>query len=157
MDRILLPLAILAALWIAPLVSVESSDSFLGEGYRTVSGQNVLSGTAECWIGGEYSLSGDCAPRGERQMVGFAIAATAGAAILAALAGVLGILPVIGRLFSIVTLTAGGIAVASMGYLILDRIGSPEGLGGVSWGIYLTGGIGLLTIIAGLSGMRGRD
>jgi hypothetical protein len=89
-------------------------------------------------------------------MQGLAVAGAAGFSAIAAALGVLGLLPFVGRLTSIATAIAGVVAVGAMGYLILTLMGTSEGLGGVQWGAYLTGGAGLLTLISGLSGMRGR-
>ncbi|MEO1243597.1 MAG: hypothetical protein AAFX54_16940 [Pseudomonadota bacterium] len=154
MIRIMLPLAIFAALFFTPLFSETTSGSVTGDTVTSRSGQFFIGDTVNCWRQMEFSLSGDCEPAAGMQ--GLAVAAAAGFSVLAAALGVIGLLPFIGRLTSIVTVLAGAIAVGAMGYFILTMMGSSEGLGGVQWGAYLTGGVGLLTLISGLSGMRGR-
>jgi hypothetical protein len=70
--------------------------------------------------------------------------------------GVLGLLPIIGRLTSFITMLAGIVVIAAIGFYALTQMGSDEGLEGVKWGSYLAGGGGLLTLISGLAGMRGQ-
>ncbi|HNR78327.1 MAG TPA: hypothetical protein PKM48_14430, partial [Parvularculaceae bacterium] len=67
-----------------------------------------------------------------------------------------GLIPVIGRLTSAITMIAGLIVIAAVGFFAMTMLGTDEGIGGLQWGAYLGGGAGLLTLISGLSGMRGR-
>jgi len=154
MNRIILPLAIFAALFFTPLFSETTTGSVTGETVTPRSGQFFIGNTVDCFLKRDFSISGDCEPAGGMQ--GLAVASAAGISIVAAVLGVIGILPFVGRITSIVTLFAGVVTVGAMGYLILTMMGSSEGFGGVQWGAYLTGGAGLLTLISGLSGMRGR-
>ena len=70
--------------------------------------------------------------------------------------GVVGLLPFLGRLTSIVTLGAGLVSLGALGLFLTNMLGSEAGLGAVQWGAYLAAGLALLTTISGLSGMRGR-
>lgn len=154
MIRILLPLAVIAAILFAPMYSVEINDPVLGEKVAaTKTGYAFIENTVDCWKKGEYSIKDKCEPKGD--MKGMAIfAATFGSAVAAAL-GVLGLLPFIGKLTSFVTTAAGAVVIAAIGYFALTMLG---GKGGetIQWGSYLAGGGGLLMLISGLAGVRGR-
>jgi hypothetical protein len=75
---------------------------------------------------------------------------------IAAVLGLAGLLPVVGRLTSAVTMAAGVVVVAGIAFYLLTNLRGDDGLEAVQWGAYLAGGGGLLTLISGLSGMRGR-
>ncbi len=154
MIRIMLPLAIIAALFFTPLFSETTTGSVTGERVASLTGQYYIDATVNCWRNMEFSVTDDCEPEGGMQ--GLAVAGAVGLSAIAAALGVLGLLPFVGRLTSIATVVAGIVTVGAMGYLILNLMGSSEGVGGVEWGAYLGGGTGLLTLISGLSGMRGR-
>ncbi len=154
MLRILLPLAVIAALLFAPIFQDQVEGSDLGGSTVMYSGNDYVGNTVGCWIGGEFSIEGDCAPKaGEK---GLAIFAAVFVSAVAAALGVLGLLPFIGRLTSFITTIAGIAAIGAIGFYVFSQMGTDEGLDGVQWGAYLGGGGGLLTLISGLAGMRGR-
>ncbi|MCB2114061.1 MAG: hypothetical protein R3C42_05300 [Parvularculaceae bacterium] len=154
MVRILLPLAIIATLLFAPIFGAEPTEVGGITKTNTVTGMDYVGDTINCWMGGEYSVSGDCAPQGGTK--GLAVFAAAFVSAVAAALGFIGLLPVVGRITSAITMLAGVIVIAGIGFYILTSLGSDEGIGGIQWGAYLAGGGGLLTMISGLSGMRGR-
>ncbi|MFQ5564174.1 MAG: hypothetical protein ACE5FO_11450 [Parvularculaceae bacterium] len=153
MIRILLPLAVIAALLFAPIFEDKVRGSEIGDTV-TLTGYHYVGDTLNCWLDRNFSISGDCAPEAGNK--GLAIFAAVFVSAVAAVLGVLGLLPVIGRLTSFITMLAGVVVIAAVGYFALITMGSDEGLAGVQWGSYLAGGGGLLTLISGLAGSRGR-
>ena len=154
MVRILLPLAVIATLLFAPIFGGEPTEVGGIVKPNTVTGMDYVGETVKCWTAGNFSVSGDCAPNGGGK--GFAIFAAVFVSAVAAALGFVGLLPIVGRLTSAITMLAGIVVIAGIGFYILTNLGSDEGLGGVQWGAYLAGGGGLLTMISGLSGLRGR-
>lgn len=154
MEKIVLPLAVIATLLFAPIFGGDATEVGGIVKPNTVTGMDYVGETVKCWTGGNFSISGDCAPQGGTK--GMAIFAAVFVSAVAAALGFVGLLPVIGRLTSAVTMLAGLVVVAGIAFYILTNLNSDEGLGGVQWGAYLAGGGGLLTLISGLSGMRGR-
>ena len=154
MLRILLPLAVIAALLFAPIFGDQVEGSDLGGGTVNLTGNDYVGNTVNCWIGRNFSVSGECEPQGGQK--GMAIFAAVFVSAVAAVLGILGLLPFIGRLTSAITSLAGVIVIAAIGFYVFLQMGTDEGLEGVQWGSYLAGGGGLLTLISGLSGMRGR-
>lgn len=156
MLRIFLPLAVVAALLFAPMYAVEISDSVLGEDTLSPrSGYAFVENSIECWKAGNYSIGGECKPKGG--LKGSLILAALLSSGIAAAIGVIGVLPFIGRLTSVITTLGGAIATLSVGAfgLMLMNAGSDSGEA-IQWGTYLAGGGGLLTLVAGLNGMRGQ-
>ncbi len=154
MVRILLPLAVIATLLFAPIFGGEPSEVGGIVKPNTVTGMDYVGDTINCWTGGNYSIADDCAPQGGTK--GLAIFAAVFVSAVAAVLGFLGLIPVIGRLTSAITMIAGLIVIAAVGFFAMTMLGTDEGIGGLQWGAYLGGGAGLLTLISGLSGMRGR-
>lgn len=154
MVRIFLPLAVIATLLFAPIFGGEATDVGGIVKTNTVTGMDYVGDTVTCWTSGEYSIAGDCAPEGGGK--GLAIFAAVFVSAVAAVLGLVGLIPVIGKLTSAITMLAGIVVVAGIGFYILANLDSDHGLGAVQWGAYLAGGGGLLTLISGLSGMRGR-
>ncbi|MGE0410363.1 MAG: hypothetical protein AB7P23_14040 [Amphiplicatus sp.] len=155
MIRILLPLAVIAAILFAPMYSVEVRDPVLDAKAMTPkSGYAFVENTIECWRAGNYSVAGDCAPKGgvKGQLIFAAVFISAVAAAL----GVLGLVPVVGRATSFVTTVAGVVVIGAIGYFALTMMGGDHGSDSIQWGSYLAGGGGLLTLISGLAGVRGR-
>ncbi|MBI1393347.1 MAG: hypothetical protein GC152_11460 [Alphaproteobacteria bacterium] len=153
MIRILLPIAVIAALLFAPIFSDQVQGSDLASGSVSLTGHDYVGNTVNCWIGQNFSIADDCAPKGGTK--GLAIFAAVFVSAVAAVLGIVGLLPFIGRLTSIVTSIAGVVVVAAIAFYVLQQVNSDEGLNGVQWGSYLAGGGGLLTLISGLAGMRG--
>ena len=153
MTRIILPILIIATLLFAPIYTTESHDQVLDEAApKSGTGYDFVGDTINCFLAQNYSVEGECAPKGEK--LGLAIFAAIGVSAVAAALGILGLLPFVGRLVSLVTTLAGIIAIAGIAFFCLNV----SGLEGANIGIgsYLGGGAGLLTLISGLSGMRGR-
>lgn len=153
MVRILLPLAVIAVLLFAPIFGEAPTEIGGITKSNTVTGMDYVSPTIDCFMGGKYAVSGDCAPKGGAR--GLVIFAAVFVSAVAVALGVVGMIPVIGKLTSAFTMLAGIVVVAAIGYYILANLGGEDG--GVQWGTYAAGGGGLLTLIAGLSGMRGRS
>ncbi|MEO1136424.1 MAG: hypothetical protein AAFW68_07425 [Pseudomonadota bacterium] len=160
MIRILLPLAIVAAMFFGPMYSYESDNPVSGrEQLATVTGNEFMGGVVGCVRNLQIPIGEACASEGqvnESRNVSRLMSLAAVVALGAAALGVIGLLPFIGRMTSIITLAAGLAALAAIGYFIIAMMGTKIGLGGVQWGAYLTAGLALLTTISGLSGMRGR-
>jgi hypothetical protein len=160
MIRILLPLAMVAAMFFGPMYTYPSDNPVSGrEEIRQVPGSEFMGGVIDCVRQLQVPLGKACASEGEingSKSISHIMSLAAIAALVAAVLGVVGLIPVVGRVTSIVTLAAGVVVLGAMGYFVMLMIGSKVGLGGVYWGTYLTAGLSLLTIISGLSGMRGR-
>lgn len=156
MIRILLPLAVVAAILFGPMYTVRIFDPVLQEETLSPqSGMKLVQPTIDCWRNKNYSFSDKCAPKGE--LKGKAMLAAIAAGAVAAALGVIGILPFVGRLTSVVTTLAGGVIVAAIGYFALTMMGAgAQSSESLQWGTYLAGGGGLLTLISGLAGMRGK-
>ena len=158
MTRILLPLAMVAALYISPLFAETTSGAVTGTTEAEISGEFFLGNMVGCLTELRVPVGEGCGFDGSfnnSPMVGHVINWAALLALAAAVLGVIGLLPVVGRLTSIVVVLAGIAGLGSMGLLALTLMGSDAGLGAIRWGAYLTAGAALLTIISGLGGMRG--
>ncbi len=158
MTRILLPLAIVAAMYFGPLFAETTSGSATGSAETLRTGEIFIGNMIGCLVELRMPVGEACSYAGEfhdSSMVGHVVNWAALAALAAALLGIIGLLPVIGRLTSIITVLAGLGAVGAMGLMTLTLLGTDDGLGAIRWGTYLTAGAGLLTVIAGLGGMRG--
>ncbi len=156
MTRVILPLAIIAAILFTPIYKTPSSfDDVQGvETSNQVAGYALVKPSVTCWRSGEISVSGDCAPKGD--LKGLGLAAAVGLSVVAAVLGVIGLLPIIGRATSFVTIAAGVVTMIALGYFGLTLLGAEGGASRIDWGTYVAFGAGLLTLIAGLSGVRGR-
>jgi len=152
MIRVLLPLAAIAAILLLPIYSYQTNDPIAGESTGSRAGWYFVDDTVGCFMKQNFSIDGECEPKGDDlgKAIFFAILAAAVAAVL----GVLGVLPFVGRLTSVVTTIAGVAIIAGVGYFCFNAMNA-EGVG-IELGAYVGGGLGLLTLIAGLSGMRGR-
>ncbi len=159
MIRILLPLAIVGAIYLGPMFAVETTDAVRGESISVVTGDYFIGNGVECLRNLRVPLGEDCASEGEiggSTMVGDVMTWAVMLAVAAAAVGVVGLLPFIGRLTSIVTILAGVAGIGAMGIFMLTMLNTGEGLPAVQWGAYLAAGAALLTTISGLSGLRGR-
>ena len=160
MTRIFLPLAIVAAIYFGPMYNVQAVVADSGDTVITRSGEYFIGDAIDCMRNLKLPFAEECASTGELNdstMVGTALSWASILAVAAAGLGVIGLLPFVGRLTSIVTILSGLGALGAVGYMALtlmtvDGIGLP----GMQWGAYLAGGAGLLTLISGLSGLRGR-
>lgn len=159
MARILLPLAIVAAIFFGPMYGFEADDPIRGEQKTTVSGEAFIGNAVGCLLAFKMPVGEECESDFEiddSKTVGQVITWASLLALAAAVLGVIGLIPVIGRITSVVTILAGLGALGAMGLLALTLIGSDVGLPGLGWGAYLAAGAGLLTLISGLAGLRGR-
>jgi hypothetical protein len=160
MQRILLPLVIVAAMYFGPMFAETTSGSATGASETVRTGQFFIGNMVGCLMELRVPLGEECAFDGEfhdSPLVGHVMNWTALLALGAGVLGIIGLLPVIGRLTSVLTVLAGLGALGAMGLLTLTLLGTDDGLGAIRWGVYLTAGAGLLTLIAGLAGMRGND
>lgn len=158
MQRIIFPLAIVAAIYFGPIFAETTSGSATGASETVRTGEFFIGNMANCLMELTVPLGEECSFDGEfygSPMVGHIINWAALLGLGAGVLGIIGLLPVIGRLTSIVTVLAGLGALGSMGLLSLTMMGTDEGLAAIRWGVYLTAGLGLLTLIAGLGGLRG--
>lgn len=160
MIRILLPLAFVAAIYFGPMYSYPSSNPVSGtDEYASVTGSEFIKNAIGCVRELKVPIGEECASEGKidgSTNVGDALSWASMLAVAAAALGVLGLIPFIGRLTSIITIGAGLGGLGSMGYFLLAMMNTGEGLGAIQWGAYLAAGAALLTTISGLSGMRGR-
>ncbi|MGV6800662.1 MAG: hypothetical protein ACWA5L_01925 [bacterium] len=160
MIRIILPLAVVASLLFAPLQKVtQTIDDGIGNVTTSESavtaGDLFLKKPYECAMSMKFDpRMEECAPNGG--FSGWSMYAAAASSAVAGILGILGLLPFVGRLTSIVTTAAGGISTAAIGKYIfaLWQGGNFEAM---QWGGWLAGGLGLLTLISGFSGIGGDD
>ena len=160
MIRIILPLAIIAAIFFGPMYSYESANPVSGQAEKSVvTGATFIEGAVGCVRNMKVPIGEECtsdAKINNSTTAGTFISYAASLSFAAALLGVVGLLPLIGRVTSFVTIASGLGALGAIGYFAMAMMGTSEGLGALEWGAYLAGGLGLLTLIAGLSGIRGR-
>lgn len=162
MIRILLPLAIIASMYFGPFYSETTVGSATGERTDIVDGRYFIDNAVKCAVGlniAGFAFGEECASDVEfndSKMTGSLLSGAAKISLVAAILGVIGILPFVGRVTSFATIAAGLATLGAIGFFLLSAMSLPEGLGAVSWGAHLTAGAGLLTLISGLSGIRGR-
>lgn len=160
MIRILLPLAMVASIFFGPMYGYTTPNPISGqEQMSRVTGDQFIKEAVDCLREIKVPLGEECAATEQidgSTMPASVISWAAMLALAAAALGVIGILPFIGRVTSIVTILAGLGGLGAMGLFMLTMLGTSGGLPAVQWGAYLTAGASLLTVIAGLSGLRGR-
>ena len=156
MIRVLLPLAVIAAILFAPIYKTPAAyDDVQGvETSNQVAGYALVKPSIDCWRNQQISITGECEPKAG--MRGKALAGAVGISAVAAVLGILGLLPVVGRLTSVFTVLSGLAVLGAIGYFGAGMLGAEGGASRIDWGTYLAGGGGLLTLISGLAGMRGR-
>lgn len=153
MYRIILPLLVVAAVIFAPMFSEVTVGPITGKETTPRSGNYFVENTIKCFQAKNFSVNGECAPK--MGTTGMAVFAAIAASTIAAIIGVPGLLPFVGRATSVVTTIAGLVALGGMGYFIMTVMGAAKDSAEVLWGSYLAGGLALLTLVAGLSGIRG--
>ncbi len=162
MIRVILPLAIVAAMFFGPFFSETTSGSATGSRTSMVAGSYFIEEAVTCVRNLNYTgfaFGDECASDAQyngSQMSGSVLSGAAKISIVAAVLGVIGILPFIGRLTSIATIGAGLATLGAVGYFMMSATRSADGLASIQWGAYLVAGLALLTLISGLSGVRGR-
>lgn len=157
MDRIILSLAVAAAAYFGPWI-IDSSGQILNAGVTAtgVAGIDFVEATKNCFLEGTFSISGQCAPT--NGFLGKLIAATIVLAGVSTALSFVGLLPLIGRLTSIVTIIAGLAAVLTFGWFAKELLTTEEAaFSDFQWGAYATCILGLMTIFSGLSGLSGRN
>lgn len=157
MIRILLSLAVAAAAFFGPWM-IDGSTEILNGGYidSAIEGREFLAGTVDCAMEGKFSLSDECEP--EFGVLGLLVAITVGLGIISAILSIIGLLPLIGRLTSLVTILAGLAAIVTFAWFAKELL-TTEGarFEYFRWGAYATGAFGLLTLLAGIAGLRGDE
>lgn len=160
MIRIILPLAIVAAMFLGPMYAYPSDNPVSGRSEQSiVTGDKFIGGVIDCVRKLEVPLGKECASEAvinNSKLPSQAMSLAAIISLAAAVIGILGMLPFVGRLTSIVTMLAGLSVLGAMGLFLVTMMGTKTGLPAVQWGAYLTAGVALITTISGLSGMRGR-
>ena len=154
MIRILLSLAVAAAAFFGPWFVETTQGSITGPREAVVLGDVFAGDTVACALSGTVSLSGPCAPQGG--LMGTVVTAAVVLGVASAALNVLGLLPVVGRVTSLLAIAAGAAGVAALGVVSTTVMGE-AGLSALRWGAYATGGFGLLLVLAGLSGLRGDE
>lgn len=157
MIRILLSLAIAAAAFFGPMFADSTGGLTNGMPGAVIGGEYFASDTVGCVLAQNFdpqAYSEACAPKGG--FLGMLVAATIGLGVVSAALSVLGLLPFVGRLTSVVTMIAGVVAVVTFAMVAKDLL-TTEGAAftDIRWGAYAMGGFGFLASLAGLGGMRG--
>lgn len=157
MIRILLSLAIAAAAFFGPWM-IDSSDNILSGSYKetAIEGRDFVASTYDCVMDRTFSLEGDCEPK--YGILGQLIAITIGLGVVSAVLSIAGLLPLVGRLTSLVTIIAGAAAIVTFAWFAKELLTTEAALfSDFRWGAYATGAFGVLTLFAGLAGLRGDE
>ncbi|MCI5043313.1 MAG: hypothetical protein MRY72_01340 [Aquisalinus sp.] len=156
MFRIFLPLAFAATLLLAPFYSFSVSDEYAGDITNELSASKMfIEDSVECARNMEFNpMVEGCGPNENRGLLGWAFYAAAASSVAAGLLGVIGLLPFIGRLTSVVTTGAGGISTGTVAWFMVDLLQSGK-FEQMAWGGWLAGVLALLTLVAGFNGMSG--
>lgn len=155
MIRVLLPLAIAAAAYFGPWM-VDTTGSILSDAYQAAAADGVAfaGSTAECAKDLKISLNGECEP--EYGILGKLVAGTVLLSIVSAVLSIVGLVPLVGRLTSIVTVITGAMAIVTVAWFGKELLAVDGAvITDLRWGAYATGVFGLLTVFAGMAGMRG--
>ena len=153
MFRILFSLAVASAAFFGPWFAEPVTGTRSGAGEATRAGDYYAGATVTCLTEGTVSIAGACAPAHGFEGLMVTAAVTLGA--LSAALGVIGLLPLVGRLTSVFAAAAGAVAVIAFAVVALAIVGTAGmGLGDLRWGAFATGGFGLLLAVAGVRGVR---
>ncbi|MEM0930590.1 MAG: hypothetical protein AAGI89_14980 [Pseudomonadota bacterium] len=145
MIRILLPLALAAVALLGPWMADGNGNA--------MNGFDLAPTTVNCALDFDFSVEA-CKPQGDllNELVGYTMLFGAGSAVLS----LVGLLPLIGRLTSMTVVAAGLTGVGAFGVLVLGMMqGAGLDLAVIGLGAYGTLILGLLTVFAGLNGIRG--
>ena len=96
-------------------------------------------------------LAENCRP--ERGLNGWFIYTAITMGIIAAIVGVVGLLPFLNGIASMFTTFSGVAALAATGWLLF-QFWQRDVLGDVQWGLWLVGGAALITLMVGFGGMQ---
>ncbi|WOI52520.1 hypothetical protein [Parvularcula sp. LCG005] len=156
MIRILLSLAIAAAAYFGPWIIDATGTITNSMPGATIEGMKFAETTADCFIDLTFSVSGDCAPGGG--LMGQLMTYTVIAGVVSAVLNILGLLPVIGRVTSILTILTGALAVVTFALFAKDLLMiDGASLSDFRWGGYAVGAFGLLAALVGMSGLKGDE
>ena len=145
MIRILLPIAMAAVAFLGPWMDDGNGNS--------MNGFDIAPTTVNCALDFDFTVEA-CKPQGElfNELVGYTMIFGAASAVLS----LIGLLPLIGRLTSMTVVAAGMTGVGAFGTLLMSMFqGGGIDVGVIGLGAYGTLILGLLTIFAGLNGIRG--
>lgn len=164
MIRILLPAAVVLSMIFAPLYKATLSDDFAGDVEKSLTIADIyLKDPLACAKNMQFNpMTEGCKPTqvkdgGETTTTqSWAMYGAAASSAVAAILGVIGLLPFIGRLTSLVTTLSGGVSTGAIGMFIFN-LWQNGSLDALQWGGWLAGGLSLLTVFAGLAGMGGND
>ncbi len=160
MFRIALPLLLAAALVFGPLYTTTTEDSYAGEMTASKTASELyFSGAVDCAKNMKFDPRAEgCGHTEGTGALGMAFYATAASSVLAGVLGIVGLLPFIGRLTSIVATGAGGIGTGTLGYFLLDIMNNQAAsFANIGWGGWAAGAFAVLTLIAGFTGMSGNN
>ncbi|WP_306253796.1 hypothetical protein [Parvularcula sp. IMCC14364] len=156
MFRIFLPLAFAASLLFAPFYSYTVNDEYAGELTSELTASKMfIEDPVNCARNMEFNPTVEgCGPNENRGLLGWAFYGAAASSVAAGLLGVIGLLPFIGRLTSVITTGAGGISTGAVGWFMVDLLQSGN-FAQMAWGGWVAGVLALLTLVAGFNGMSG--
>lgn len=142
MIRIFLPLVMAVVAFFGPWSSAPGA---------VMNGFDFARPTVECFVDLNPSFAGPCAPTGTlaERLVTYTVIGGGFAGILS----IIGLLPLIGRLTSLVVMAAGGLGAAAAITTAVSALGG-EGIAVVGWGAWGALAAGLATVFAGLMGVR---
>lgn len=127
--------------------------AFFGAWGGGQSGFDFAAPTVNCFLDLKPSFASECLPNGAlgQQLIGYTVVLGAAAAVLS----VIGLLPLVGRLTSVLVIGSGmaGVIAAVMAATGVFGGGSLDWA--ATWGIWATALVGLATAFVGLNGVRG--
>mgnify|MGYP006266183349 CR=1 FL=1 len=146
MIRIFLPLLLAVVAFFGPWTASDRAGSFYGH--------DSAGTTVDCLLDLNLSVKGACAPAGAsiaEQLIGWTVLAGMAAAVLS----VLGLLPVIGRLTSLLVIGAGLVGLGAAGMTLMQLTGTGAlPISAIGWGTYGALALGLACLWAGIDGVR---
>ena len=152
MLRFILPVIFVAS-YFFPWYTVPLEDPISGRVQDTNYTASVFIGdTVDCALAGNLSVSGECAPSGA---LGFTFLAAFVLAGLAAVVGILAILPILRRPAGFVNLLAGLVGLGAVGWLFTNMMQTDDA--SLAMGSYAALAVSVLLVIGGAMGMRSDD
>ena len=154
MIRILLSAALAVGAFFGPWFVEAVRGARTGETLVVRAGDTFAGDTVACLMAGTLSLAGACAPPEALGFEGWSVTAAILLAAASAVLNVLGLLPVVGRLTSLLAVAAGIAGVVAFGAVGFGAF-SEGGIGTLRWAAYATGAVGLLLAVVGVRGLGG--